>query len=287
MTKAFDSLKHAVGEWLRSQGDDIAHIEMYSEGAAGSCRFISRQQRDLFAKWSDEPVDGMYQAEKLGLMALAAQQSALMIPEVHLCAPAFIVIDHITAQPANDRHWQLLGEGLARLHGEVSGEFGFETDTWCGRTRQGNRKMSDGFLFFAEQRLLPLTQAARDAGLLERRDTRAVENLCAQLPSLLPRQPARLLHGDLWHGNVLFAQSGRPALIDPAAYWGWAEADLAMTTLFGGFDAAFYSEYENHSDVDRQWRTRADIYNLYHLLNHLVLFGSGYLGAVRRITQKF
>jgi fructosamine-3-kinase len=86
---------------------------------------------------------------------------------------------------------------------------------------------------------------------------------------------------------VLFAESGAPVLIDPATYNGWAEADLAMTVLFGGFAEAFYSEYGNLSGIDPDWTKRADIYNLYHLLNHLTLFGAGYFQAVARILAPF
>ena len=101
-----------------------------------------------------------------------------------------------------------------------------------------------------------------------------------------PEHPS-LLHGDLWAGNYLIDAKGHPWLIDPAAYVGHAEADLAMTELFGGFDRAFYEAYADAAGIDPGYADRRDLYNLYHLLNHLNLFGGGYLNAVRRVLDRY
>ena len=104
---------------------------------------------------------------------------------------------------------------------------------------------------------------------------------------LPPEQPASLIHGDLWSGNAIAGPEGEPAIIDPAAHYGWAEAELGMTNLFGGFPEAFYKAYEEVAPLVEGWRDRLPIYNLYHLLNHVNLFGAGYLGQVRSILQRF
>jgi len=280
-------ISDSLSQKLNNSEDGIAQIESLASGATNSARVILLNGMDLFLKWRSDIVDEFFAAEAQGLTALIQQRSGLRIPKVHCHDENFIAMDYIATIRPTQSDWMALGISLARLHSAAAAEFGFHIDTFCGPTRQNNRKSRDGFQFFAEQRLLPLTEMARNKGLLQRRDCRAIESLCAQLPSLLPAQPACLIHGDLWSGNVLFAQCGEPVLIDPAAYHGWAEAELAMTMLFGGFDDAFYAEYHNHSTADLQWRQRADIYNLYHLLNHLTLFGEEYLQSVLRILKSF
>jgi fructosamine-3-kinase len=114
-----------------------------------------------------------------------------------------------------------------------------------------------------------------------------VENLTAQLKDLIPVEPASLLHGDLWSGNAITNSQGGPAIIDPAAHYGWAEAELAMTTLFGAFPNAFYQAYEEVRPLEPGYYARFPLYNLYHLLNHLNIFGRGYLGQVQAILRRF
>jgi fructosamine-3-kinase len=114
-----------------------------------------------------------------------------------------------------------------------------------------------------------------------------VTALAGKLPDLVPAQPASLLHGDLWSGNAIADQHGQPAIIDPAAYYGWAEADLAMTALFGGFSGEFYQAYTEVRPLAPGWRERFSLYNLYHLLNHLNLFGRGYYGQMIQTLDRW
>jgi len=118
-------------------------------------------------------------------------------------------------------------------------------------------------------------------------DLAQVDSIIRRLPELVPAQPASLLHGDLWSGNVTSGSSGEPALIDPAAHYGWAEAELGMTVLFGGFPPGFYAAYQDARPLPNGWRDRLTLYNLYHLLNHLNLFGAIYLDQVRFVIQRF
>ena len=124
-------------------------------------------------------------------------------------------------------------------------------------------------------------------GRINQQDHHQVLSLAAKLPDLIPEQPASLIHGDLWSGNAIAGPLGEPAMIDPAVHYGWAEAELGMTTLFGGFPQAFYSAYEEVRPLDAGWRERLPIYNLYHVLNHVNLFGEGYLGQARSILHRF
>ena len=140
--------------------------------------------------------------------------------------------------------------------------------------------------FWRTQRLgFQLELAARNGygGSLQRRG----EQLLAQLDALLAHDPApSLLHGDLWGGNAAATPAGEPVLFDPACYFGDREADLAMTELFGGFAPAFYSAYRDTWPVDAGYGVRRDLYNLYHVLNHLNLFGGGYRAQAEGMIER-
>jgi len=170
---------------------------------------------------------------------------------------------------------------LAQIHLNHSSQFGFDKDNYIGSHPQKNTWMENGNDFFRDNRLQPQMDRTRNRSLLESGDLNQLEKLQKNLPDLVPIQPPSLIHGDLWEGNLITDQFGRPALIDPAVHYGWAEADLAMTDLFGRYPDEFYRAYEEINPLERGYRSRFVIYNLYHLLNHLNLFGSDYLSRVR------
>jgi fructosamine-3-kinase len=147
--------------------------------------------------------------------------------------------------------------------------------------------MEDGLDFFRERRLVPQINWARERGLLTSSDLRLCDTVLDKLGEIIPDQSAVLLHGDLWSGNLITDIHGNPALIDPAVYYGWAEADLAMTDLFGMYPDSFFAAYQEINPLLPGYRERFSLYNLYHLLNHLNLFGSSYLSGVRGTLHKF
>ena len=208
-------------------------------------------------------------------------------PEPYLHGEDFLLMEDLAPAPRAVNYWERLGQQLAKLHSRTSDQFGFALDNYLGSTPQLNTWSRDGFEFFAEQRLGFQARLARDQNLLSRAEVAQVGRLAAHLPDLIPQQPASLLHGDLWGGNAISDSLGQPALIDPAAHYGWAEAELAMTALFGGFAEPFYAAYENERPLDSGWRQRLPLYNLYHLLNHLNLFGSSYHSQVMGVLRLF
>lgn len=239
----------------------------------------------VFLKAHASPPPGFFAAEAQGLHALA--ESGATVPVVLSQSDHFLLLRWIDSAAPKVDSMARLGEQLARVHNTVGPAYGFDVDNYCGTSRQGNEQMRNGHAFFAQQRLLPQGQWAVAAGLLSTSDLMALQTLCDRLPELIPEQPPSLIHGDLWSGNVLFDRLGDPVLIDPAVSWCWAEADLAMTRLFGGFDHAFYRAYEAVRPLAPGFDDRVPIYNLYHLLNHLNLFGGGYQASVRRILKPF
>jgi fructosamine-3-kinase len=224
---------------------------------------------------------GFFAMEAHGLELLRATNT-LRVPVVHAYTQDALVLEDLGSGLASRAAWERAGGALARLHAHTTQTFGLDRDGWCGDSAQRNARNPDGWRFFAECRLLPQGQRAYDGGRLEQRDMAALERLCLALPARIPEQSAALVHGDLWIANLHACTDGELALIDAAAvHYGWAEADLAMLTLFGEPPAAFFARYEETAGIDASWRSRAAVYNLYHLLNHLNLFGSGYLGGVR------
>lgn len=257
-----------------------------SAGTPGGRRTLADGRHVFVKQRSHVPAD-FFEAEARGLAALT-RSGTLRVPSVLACMANGIVIEDLGNGRPTARDWQAGGVGLARLHENRAERFGFDADGYCGDSPQDNARDSDGFRFFAERRLLPQARRAVDAGRLGREDLRRVESLCARLRELLPEGPPVLIHGDLWTGNLHACASGELALIDGGAvHDGWAECDLAMLTLFGEPPRAFFAAYEDAARIDIGWRARAPLLNLYHLLNHLNLFGSGYLSGVRAVLRHY
>jgi fructosamine-3-kinase len=254
--------------------------------ADGMHRVVLDDGRQSVVKRMRGAPAGFFSAEASGLAALRPTRT-LRVPDVYALAADTLVLEDLGHGSATAAAWRDAGGALARLHATTSAaRFGFENDGWCGLSPQPNTFHDDGFEFFADRRLLFQGRRAFDAGRLTPRDLGALERLCAELPSRVPNQSPVLVHGDLWIANLHACANGELALIDAgAAHYGWAETDLAMLTLFGSPPPAFFDAYETTAGIDSSWRSRAPLYNLYHLLNHLNLFGDGYLGSVRSILR--
>ncbi len=273
--------------WFNTNGIDSSKSRQnVSGGCISEALRIDSPQGPLFVKFRQHAPPRFYEAEAEGLDYLHLACN-LKVPEVIAYGDRFIVMNFIQPAPHAAHFWEELGHQLALLHACERDQFGFINDNYCGETRQVNTLDVDGHHFFAQCRLLFQARMAWDNGKLEAMDMKAIERICERLPRLIPEQPASLLHGDLWSGNVHVSPEGKPVFIDPAVYFGWAEIDLAMTRLFGGFPERFYQAYQEQRPLERGWEKRLPLYNLYPLLNHLNLFGSGYQASVRDILKRF
>ncbi|MBL8056579.1 MAG: fructosamine kinase family protein [Anaerolineales bacterium] len=238
----------------------------------------------LFLKQNEHAPADMFAREAAGLAALA-QPDGPRLPRPLLVGEQFLLLEYLAPAPAGPRAWEVLGRQLAALHAPAAPAFGFPHANYLGRTPQPNPPTADGWVFFGEHRLMFQARLAWEGGRLPAEGLRQAERIAARLRELVPAQPASLIHGDLWGGNVIPGPEGELCLIDPAAHFGWAEAELAMTALFGGFPERFYAAYagaaqERGRPLAPGWRERFPLYNLYHLLNHLNLFGRSYLDEV-------
>ena len=237
-----------------------------------------------------------FTAEARGLAALRGA-GAIGVPKALALGTdqaqgiSFLLMEYLEPAPRSRRYWETFGRELAALHRAavpVQGDlpFGFASDNYIGASPQKNTPAADWRTFFRDCRLLPQMKMAE--GYFDAGTRRQCERVLERLDSYLeePEFPS-LLHGDLWSGNAVCGPDGKAWIIDPAAYVGHFEAELAMTELFGAFPAAFYEAYHEVNPIGAGYRDRRDLYNLYHLLNHLNLFGGSYLGSVRRIVSRY
>jgi fructosamine-3-kinase len=281
-------LPDPVLTWLSQNGFGLVKS---SRPVAGGCInngavLKTESGRTFFLKTNRRAPADMFEREAQGLEALAVDGGP-RVPLPYLYGENFLLLEDLAPAPRRAGYWVEFGRQLAALHGHTGDRFGFPHDNYIGSTPQPNTPNADGYDFFAERRLLYMAGLARQAGLLNPEQFRRVERMATRLPDLVPGGLPSLIHGDLWSGNATTDSFGEPALIDPAAHYGWAEAELAMTALFGPFPFEFYRSYEEARSLEPGYRERFPIYNLYHLLNHLVLFGTGYLGDVLEILHDF
>lgn len=222
----------------------------------------------------------MFEAEAAGLMEIH-QSHTLRVP-LPVCSGqndhyAWLVLEYLTIHNSAHRNASDLGIQLAAMHRVVSNQFGWVRNNTIGQTPQINTTSSDWIYFWQTHRLgyqLDLARIHGFNGKLQNLGEQLLINLNKFFSGVSP--VPSLLHGDLWSGNYSYDEMGNPVLFDPAVYYGDRETDIAMTELFGGFPANFYSAYRHDYPLDSGYNIRKVVYNLYHVLNHLNLFGGSY-----------
>lgn len=244
-----------------------------------------------FIKWNDAGQRSRLEAEADGLEAIARSASfrtPLCLGVISTDTHAALILEYLDLQPLRTAaDGTRFAEALATLHGVTGPRFGWHRDNFCGPTPQSNAESDNWALFFARQRLHPQFEFARLAGFgneLYRDGTRLMDRVAALYLDYRP-QPS-LLHGDLWHGNAAVLPDGEPVVFDPACHFGDHESDLAMAELFGGFPQSFYVRYRQLRPLNVDFELRKPLYSLYHILNHLNLFGRGYLREAMRLVAR-
>ncbi len=231
----------------------------------------------------------MHYAEANGLHELKTA-NAIRIPRVIKVNDNFLILEFIeSASKVNDFD-EKFGRQFAELHKNNGSSFGFFEDNFIGTTDQINVPQNDNWVeFYTENRLMYQFRLAENNGYVKDELKEGIKFIEKNIEKILKGSDElpTLLHGDLWGGNYIVDQRGNPCLIDPAVYYGHREADLAMTKLFGGFNAKFYSAYNEEFPLKDGWEYRENIYKLYHILNHLNLFGSGYYSQAVSLIQSY
>jgi fructosamine-3-kinase len=258
-------------------------------GDISSAWRIRTENSAVFLKTGPASALDMFQAEADGLRELA-KADAVRVPKVLGCIysgkESVLALEWIDFElPTVSAEW-MFGSKLAKLHRYTADRFGWRRDNTIGSSPQHNKWSDDWVQFFKEHRIgFQLELASRNGfrGDLQTLGTRLLDNIAQYFSDYWPE--ASLLHGDLWGGNWAVADS-LPVIYDPAVYYGDRETDLAMTKLFGGFGPAFYEAYEDAWPLAAGSAERERLYQLYHVLNHLNIFGTAYLGRAEGIMRE-
>lgn len=269
-----------IEEHIESTTGASAAVGLRDSSGVSIC-FTDRLQcgdNEYFIKANDIRFGEMFAAEAQALTEMAAT-GTIRVPQVichgddgHQC---YIVMEYLTMPRRADS--RQLAERLVAMHRVTADRFGWHRDNTIGLTPQHNHQHDDWLTFWREHRLgfqLKLAEANGVGGQLQQLGAALMED-CPVLFADYSPAPS-MLHGDLWSGNYGGLDDGTPVVFDPALYFGDREADIAMTTLFGGFSADFYREYESLWPLEDGYELRRIFYNLYHVLNHLNLFGGTY-----------
>ncbi len=291
--KKFSSISGALKELF---GAEIENTDRLYGGDINDAFAITLSGgKKVFMKSNRRASSSFFAAEAAGLAAIA-RSGTIGAPKIlgfgDENGRAFLLLEFIDEGRRASDFWETFGRQLAGMHKADAdsfvsdGAFGFKADNYIGHTKQINTPKNSWIEFFRDCRLEPQFRMAER--FFSAPGIKRANLLLDRLDGLLiePDHPS-LLHGDLWSGNFMTGSDGRAWIIDPAAYVGHAEADIAMTELFGGFHRKFYAAYNEAAPIERGYEDRRDLYNLYQLLNHLNMFGGSYLSSVMRIVRRY
>jgi len=285
----FDTIIQAI-ETATGTSLQQTNINSIGGGCINAAYRLDSNGQTYFIKVNSPQLADMFEAEAQGLQEIYAI-NAVRVPKV-ICygvadGHSYLALEHISLGSLRGQASTLLGQQLATLHKKKQPYFGWHMNNTIGSTPQINEHQHDWLTFWQQERLgKQLEFAAKNGfgGLLQSQGEKLVVNLDRLLQGHQPHPS--LLHGDLWGGNAAADELGNPVIFDPACYYGDREADLAMTELFGGFGGDFFAAYNDVYPVDSGYPLRKTLYNLYHIINHLNLFGGGYLGQAESMIDR-
>jgi len=259
-------------------------------GCINTAYKLQTADQSYFIKLNQPQLITMFEAEARGLEEMRSL-NCVRVPAV-ICHGqtedhSYLALEYIELGSLRGNASSLLGQQLAQLHHHRQNYFGWHINNTIGSTPQYNDSEHDWLSFWQQHRLgtqLNIAKKNGYGGHLQDKGQQLVEKLHHFFDDYSP-EPA-LLHGDLWGGNAAADPQGNPVIFDPACYYGDRETDIAMTELFGGFNYDFYTAYQSEYPLDSGYKTRKTLYNLYHILNHVNLFGSGYLGQAESMIEQ-
>ncbi|MAT58825.1 MAG: fructosamine kinase [Ignavibacteriae bacterium] len=256
---------------------------------ADSQKIRTSSGKEYFVKSYSQSKSNILKNEVNGLIEIQKSKS-IRTPQIIYYDDNILILEFIKSGRKNKNFSELFGIQLTEMHRLKSDKFGFNENNYIGSNHQINLPLYSNWTdFYWENRLLYQFKLAEKHGYVNsdfRKLFNQFESVYRNIIEGTEEEPS-LIHGDLWGGNYLVDESGNPVLIDPAVYYGHREAELGMTILFGGFDSEFYSSYNEAYPLFDGWKERLDIYKLYHVMNHLNLFGTGYLNQTLSIIKSY
>lgn len=266
----------------------VSKISVGGGCIANACIITTESGNKYFVK-SYGSSNEILRNEANGLKELA-RAKAIRIPKVIVLDDDFLLLEFIEQGKRNKNFSADFGHQYAQMHRVKGEKYGFFENNFIGSNPQINLPKRDNWIeFFWQSRLLYQYQLAEHNHFVDLELKNSFMKLEKTFSSIVSgtEEPPTIMHGDLWGGNYMIDSSGSAVLIDPAVYYGHREADLAMTKMFGGFDSDFYQAYNEEFPLIEDWEYRIDLYMLYHVMNHLNLFGSGYYSQVISIIRKY
>jgi len=278
-----DVVRFCLDKLIEIHGSSVRLISTrpVGGGCINNAHKLSTSAGNFFLKWNALAPQDMFAKEAAGLIEMSQANTSLVIPKVIYFTegndfPGLLLMEFLV--PANNHSGfdQKLGRGLAQLHRKSANAFGFQHSNYCGTTVQDNSWTTNWPDFFACHRIEALVKQIGTVRGMSTEDSKAYGKLIARIPLLLSHQTIpSLIHGDLWSGNYMYTATG-PALIDPACYYADREMELGMMKLFGGFSPTVWEAYQDEWPLPSGWKERTHLYQLYHVLNHYLLFGGSY-----------
>ncbi|WP_205319163.1 fructosamine kinase family protein [Runella rosea] len=269
---------------------EVNDARFVAGGSINTAARVLTPEGTFFVKFNHAEKEDMFEKEARGL-ALLRNTNAIHIPEVYGYGKnggrAYLIQEFVENGGQHPNFWRTFGQSLAKLHSHTQPFFGLNFDNYLGSLEQNNTFYENGIDFFVEKRLRPQAGLALYNNLIGAELYNRLERFYPLLKNLLPTEAPALIHGDLWSGNFLINEHGRVSLVDPAPYYGYREAELAFTHLFGGFDDEFYENYQESFPFEPHFEARIPIYNLYPLLVHVNLFGRSYLPPIERLIKRY
>lgn len=253
---------------------------------------ISTSVGDFFLKWNASAPADMFLKEASGLNEMSQTGNSLVIPKVIWSkevddSPGLLLLENLQPTTNTSGMDEQLGRGIAQLHRKSASAFGFHHSNYCGTTLQDNTWTDNWPEFYVERRIWALVQLIKSTRGMSSEEEKIYEKLVNKMPTLLAHQTVpSLIHGDLWSGNYMYTANG-PALIDPACYYADREMELGMMQLFGGFSSHAWDAYQEEFPLLEEWQQRNRLYQLYHVLNHYLLFGVSYGKQALEIAKEY
>ena len=270
---------------------EITAFRPVSGGDISSAYLLETQSQKFFLKVNSKSfAKYLFLAEQKGLQAIEDTKT-IAVPHVHLVdeldGKPFLLMDFVESRRPNAKDYTHFGRDLANMHLVSNDQFGFSSDNFIGSLPQSNAFHTDWAEFYWNERILPQLEIAKKNTALDDAKIPSKESALKIFRQVFGEVKPSLLHGDLWGGNYLISTDGTPFLIDPAVYYGHSMVDVAMSRLFGGFDAEFYDAYHEIIPKQTYYQEQIKLYQLYYLLVHLNLFGRSYRSSVVDILERY